>query len=279
MDLFAKYIALWRIVEIVRMSFSVVSCSADPSHANFATNWTCCCLVPEGASQQKRFEDQRPLLLVADWAGSVASIPLLPSRKEIIGGLWTISQNQPTRRRRSHRRPRSTTDEELPQPSELFRSAGPHRATRCDLWWARYLPPWHSRLSLTRLRSRSRSSVHRTCRQPGQRFLASFESHQFLDARIVSCHHRQKFRKGDAAVISFPLLSFLAQLTSPLRGFTLKLCCFLFERVLPSFCYAQRDTVIVRPQPIDDVLQNPNTGITTFNRFNGQAPNPGAEVV
>jgi transposase len=47
----------------------------------------------------------------------------------IIGGLWTISQNQPTRRRRSHRRPRSTTDEELPQPSELFRPVKPHGAT------------------------------------------------------------------------------------------------------------------------------------------------------
>jgi hypothetical protein len=40
------------------------------------------------------------------------------------------------------------------------------------------------------------------------------------------------------------------------------------------FSYAQRDTVIVRPLPIDDVLQNPGMGITTFNRFNGQATNP-----
>jgi len=40
------------------------------------------------------------------------------------------------------------------------------------------------------------------------------------------------------------------------------------------FSYAQRNTVIVRPKPIDDVLQNPNTGITTFNRFNGQTTNP-----
>ncbi|HSS99738.1 MAG TPA: beta-galactosidase, partial [Terriglobales bacterium] len=38
--------------------------------------------------------------------------------------------------------------------------------------------------------------------------------------------------------------------------------------------YAQRNTVIVRPKPIDEVLQNPNMGITTFNRFNGQATNP-----
>ena len=31
---------------------------------------------------------------------------------------------------------------------------------------------------------------------------------------------------------------------------------------------------IIRPKPLDEVLQNPNTGITTFNRFNGQATNP-----
>jgi hypothetical protein len=41
--------------------------------------------------------------------------------------------------------------------------------------------------------------------------------------------------------------------------------------------HAQRDTVIVRPLPIDDVLQNPGIGITTFNRFNGQATNPPLE--
>ena len=41
-----------------------------------------------------------------------------------------------------------------------------------------------------------------------------------------------------------------------------------------SFSYAQHDTVIVRPVPIDDVLQNPGMGITTFQRFNGQATNP-----
>src|SRR5678815_554244 len=48
---------------------------------------------------------------------------------------------------------------------------------------------------------------------------------------------------------------------------------FLFS----LFAYAQRDTVIVRPVPINDVLQNPNMGITTFNRFNGQATNPALE--
>jgi len=40
---------------------------------------------------------------------------------------------------------------------------------------------------------------------------------------------------------------------------------------------AQRNTVLVRPKPMDDVLLNPNMGITTFNRFNGQATNPPLE--
>jgi len=52
------------------------------------------------------------------------------------------------------------------------------------------------------------------------------------------------------------------------------LCFIVF---ISLFAYAQRDTLIIRPQPIDDVLQNPNMGITTFNRFNGQALNPGLE--
>jgi len=47
--------------------------------------------------------------------------------------------------------------------------------------------------------------------------------------------------------------------------------------LLSSLSYAQRDTVIVRPAPINDVLQNPGMGITTFNRFNGQATNPALE--
>src|SRR5215467_3896140 len=38
--------------------------------------------------------------------------------------------------------------------------------------------------------------------------------------------------------------------------------------------YAQRDTVIVRPAPVNDILQNPAMGITTFQRFNGQETNP-----
>jgi hypothetical protein len=38
---------------------------------------------------------------------------------------------------------------------------------------------------------------------------------------------------------------------------------------------AQDDTVIVRPKEITDVLVNPHMGIQTFQRFNGQALNPG----
>lgn len=38
--------------------------------------------------------------------------------------------------------------------------------------------------------------------------------------------------------------------------------------------YAQTDTVVVRPVEIQDVLVNPGMGITTFQRFNGQAINP-----
>jgi len=36
---------------------------------------------------------------------------------------------------------------------------------------------------------------------------------------------------------------------------------------------AQRNVVVVRPKEIEDVLVNPGMGITTFQRFNGQAPN------
>ena len=46
---------------------------------------------------------------------------------------------------------------------------------------------------------------------------------------------------------------------------------------LTSLSYAQRDTVILRPVPIDDVLINPGMGITTFNRFNGEELNPQLE--
>lgn len=37
--------------------------------------------------------------------------------------------------------------------------------------------------------------------------------------------------------------------------------------------YGQKDTTIVRPTEIEDVLVNPGMGITTFQRFNGQALN------
>jgi len=37
---------------------------------------------------------------------------------------------------------------------------------------------------------------------------------------------------------------------------------------------AQLNVVVVRPKEIHDVLVNPGMGITTFQRFNGQAPNP-----
>jgi len=36
---------------------------------------------------------------------------------------------------------------------------------------------------------------------------------------------------------------------------------------------AQSDIVVVRPKEIHDVLVNPGMGITTFQRFNGQATN------
>ena len=36
----------------------------------------------------------------------------------------------------------------------------------------------------------------------------------------------------------------------------------------------QNETVVVRPKEIDDVLVNPGMGITTFQRFDGQALNP-----
>jgi len=38
--------------------------------------------------------------------------------------------------------------------------------------------------------------------------------------------------------------------------------------------YGQKDTIIIRPAEIQDVLVNPGMGITTFQRFNGQALNP-----
>jgi Domain of unknown function (DUF4832)/Beta-galactosidase len=40
---------------------------------------------------------------------------------------------------------------------------------------------------------------------------------------------------------------------------------------------AQQNVVVVRPKTIQDVLVNPGMGITTFQRFNGQEPNPPLE--
>ena len=40
-------------------------------------------------------------------------------------------------------------------------------------------------------------------------------------------------------------------------------------------CHAQSESVIVRPREIHDLLVNPNVGIETFQRFNGDAINPG----
>src|SRR6266481_10223630 len=37
---------------------------------------------------------------------------------------------------------------------------------------------------------------------------------------------------------------------------------------------AQSNVVVIRPKEIHDVLVNPGMGITTFQRFNGQEPNP-----
>jgi len=42
-----------------------------------------------------------------------------------------------------------------------------------------------------------------------------------------------------------------------------------------SAALGQNETVIVRPEPIDEVLVNPGMGITTFQRFNGQPLNDG----
>lgn len=41
-----------------------------------------------------------------------------------------------------------------------------------------------------------------------------------------------------------------------------------------SATQAQNNVVVVRPKEIHDVLVNPGMGITTFQRFNGQEPNP-----
>ena len=51
--------------------------------------------------------------------------------------------------------------------------------------------------------------------------------------------------------------------------------CFLAQMLLwGGTAAAQRNVVVVRPKEIQDVLVNPGMGITTFQRFNGQEPNP-----
>ena len=49
-------------------------------------------------------------------------------------------------------------------------------------------------------------------------------------------------------------------------------CLLLCGVILPAA--AQKDTVVIRPVEIQDVLVNPGMGITTFQRFNGQELNP-----
>jgi hypothetical protein len=50
---------------------------------------------------------------------------------------------------------------------------------------------------------------------------------------------------------------------------------FFFLALLSGdIAIAQRNVVVVRPKEIQDVLVNPGMGITTFQRFNGQGPNP-----
>jgi hypothetical protein len=44
---------------------------------------------------------------------------------------------------------------------------------------------------------------------------------------------------------------------------------------LGSIALGQNETVVVRPEPLNEVLVNPGMGITTFQRFNGQALNQG----
>jgi hypothetical protein len=50
--------------------------------------------------------------------------------------------------------------------------------------------------------------------------------------------------------------------------------CLLLSFVIALRGYAQTDSVVIRPVEIHDVLVNPGMGITTFQRFNGQAINP-----
>ncbi|MDQ2855923.1 MAG: DUF4832 domain-containing protein [Acidobacteriota bacterium] len=55
------------------------------------------------------------------------------------------------------------------------------------------------------------------------------------------------------------------------RIFSILLLAFL----VPTLALAQDETIVVRPEPSDEVLVNPGMGITTFQRFNGQPLNQG----
>ncbi len=60
------------------------------------------------------------------------------------------------------------------------------------------------------------------------------------------------------------------------RQRTMTQCCFslLLALFFAVQVHAQTDTVVIRPVEIQDVLVNPGMGITTFQRFNGNAINP-----
>src|SRR5437899_6087705 len=53
-------------------------------------------------------------------------------------------------------------------------------------------------------------------------------------------------------------------------------CCFGTLLILATGGqgFGQSNVIVVRPKEIHDVLVNPGMGITTFQRFNGQVPNP-----
>src|SRR3989454_6126533 len=53
-------------------------------------------------------------------------------------------------------------------------------------------------------------------------------------------------------------------------------CCFGTLLILATEHqgFAQSNVVVIRPKEIHDALVNPGMGITTFQRFNGQEPNP-----
>jgi len=50
--------------------------------------------------------------------------------------------------------------------------------------------------------------------------------------------------------------------------------CIFLALSIPCPSFAQTNVVVIRPKAIHDVLVNPGMGITTFQRFNGQEPNP-----